>query len=339
MTNPLSAFGRPYTFTKTNPTVKIDVKPLPPGQPPSFNGAVGQFRMTANIDKKQVFANEPFSLKVKVEGRGNAKQVELPALDLPQEFETFDTKSDSKFFKDGTSYKEFEVLIIPRKEGRLTIPSIKLSFFNPSTQKYETVQTQPIEVVVGAGKNLNLSVSNPLDLTGEIRQERKLVLPSPVLEVSNAFWSPRLSQISYIVSTGLFLFLLGFVMFKEFKSWSPREALIKELNARFKTIHQLQKKSNYKDAGIQVMNLLDYCLVKITQQQESSSLDVLISKVPPSLQKYFDTDFKKSVQYFETLGFAPEEISKHLMDSSSFDKHIKVVKKSVLEAVQASELS
>lgn len=339
MANPLSAFGRPYTFTKTNPTVKIDVKPLPPGQPPSFNGAVGQFRIAANIDKKQVPANEPFSLKVKVEGRGNAKQVELPTLNLPQEFETFDTKSDSKFFKDGTSYKEFEVLIIPRKEGKLTIPAIELSFLNPSTQKYETVQTQPIEVIVGAGKNLNLTGANPLDLSGEIRQERKLALPAPALEVPTSFWNPTLSKISYAVSTGLFLLLLGFMTLKEFKSSSPKEAVAKELAARFKSVHQLQKKSNYKDAGIQVMNLVDYCLIEITQQQESSSLDALISKVPPSLQKYFDADFKKSLQYFETLGFAPEEISKPLMDSASFDKHIKIVKKSVLEAIQSSELS
>ncbi len=334
MANPLSAFGKPYTFTKTNPPVKIEVQPLPPGQPEDFNGAVGQFQMTAKVDKSQVPANEPFSLKVRLEGRGNAKQVELPTLSLPQEFETFDTKSDSKFSKDGSSYKEFEVLIIPRKEGKLTIPSISMSYFNPATRKYERTQTQAIEMSVGAGKNLNLTGANPLDLSGEMRQEKKLVLPGPALEIPQNYWSVAVEKSIYAISTLIFCLGLLLVGMKEFRTTSENEALLKQVAIRLKTISQSHKKNAYKEAGVQVINLVDYVLTELTKSTESHSLDVLLEKLPPSLQEYYKNSFRTSVQYFETLGFAPEEISKSLMNEDRFDKELKIVKDSLLESIK-----
>lgn len=335
MANPLSAFGKPYSFTKTNPPVKIDVMPLPSGQPQDFNGAVGQFQMSAKVDKTQVPANEPFSLRVKLEGRGNAKQVELPTLNLPQEFETFDTKADSKFFKDGSSVKEFEVLIIPRKEGKLTIPSISMSYFNPATRKYERTQTQAIEMSVGAGKNLNLTGSNPLDLSGEMRQEKKLALPGPVLEVPQSFWITSVEKTIYALGTLAFLLGLVFVGFKEFRSTSEKDALLKDVAARFKIISQSKKKEAYKEAGVQVINVVDYVLSELTSSTENHSLDLLLEKLPPSLQSFYAQSFRGAVQYFETLGFAPDEISKPLMNSDRFDKELKTVKDSIVESIKA----
>lgn len=158
--NPMGVFGRPYTFTKTNPPVKINVLPIPTeNQPADFSNAVGSFNMTAQVDRTNVAVNEPFTFKLRFDGRGNAKQIELPALNLSDKFEQYDTKEESKFYKDGTSFKQFEILLIPRVTGALEIPALSASFFNPQSKKFERKSTQPIKLNVTQGKNLTTGAS------------------------------------------------------------------------------------------------------------------------------------------------------------------------------------
>src|SRR5690606_2429225 len=80
----VSGFGQSMTLTKNSENIPILVKPLPP--PPAsevFSGAIGEFQMRADLESTSVVAHQPFMVKVHVEGRGNAKQFELPPPTLP----------------------------------------------------------------------------------------------------------------------------------------------------------------------------------------------------------------------------------------------------------------
>jgi hypothetical protein len=78
-------FGKPYTFSKSSERIKINVKPIPTeGKPADFSGAVGQFNVQVLVDGNQFPVNQPFSMRVRFEGSGNAKLIELPHLDLPK---------------------------------------------------------------------------------------------------------------------------------------------------------------------------------------------------------------------------------------------------------------
>ena len=57
-------------------------------------------------------------------------------------------RKESKFFKSGNSYKEFEVLLIPRKEGSFVVPAFSVSTFNPETAQYEPHETREYSLVV-----------------------------------------------------------------------------------------------------------------------------------------------------------------------------------------------
>ena len=73
----LFTFGRPYSYTKSSERVKVKIKPLPAeGRPGDFSGAVGNFQMQASIEGDSFPVNQPFSLKVRFEGKGNAKLIE-----------------------------------------------------------------------------------------------------------------------------------------------------------------------------------------------------------------------------------------------------------------------
>ena len=71
----------------------IQVRPLPTeGQPKDFSGAVGSFRMRAELLTKTPKTNESVTIRLTLEGPGNLKQVISPAIAFPQDFEVYDRR-------------------------------------------------------------------------------------------------------------------------------------------------------------------------------------------------------------------------------------------------------
>ena len=85
--------GPAYEYTKSSRPVEITVRPLPmEGRPADFTGAVGQFDVHSAVEGQTFPVNQPFSLKVRFEGSGNAKLIDLPSMNLPTGVEVYDTK-------------------------------------------------------------------------------------------------------------------------------------------------------------------------------------------------------------------------------------------------------
>jgi len=134
-----------------SPVVTVEVKPLPPGAPNGFGGAVGKMDLAASIDKNEVDANEAITLRVQISGNGNLKLVSPPQVDFPMDFETYDPKISSNLTSStsGTEgSKTFEYLMIPRFAGEYRIPSIQFHYFDPDKQVYQTTSTQPFQITV-----------------------------------------------------------------------------------------------------------------------------------------------------------------------------------------------
>src|SRR5690606_23342407 len=141
--------GRPYQFTKASKPIQIEVLDVPnDSRPANFTGAVGQFRLKAQFEPPTGATNQPVTLRIRVDGLGNAKLIELPKLDLPPSFELYDQKSNAKFLRDSTSFKEFEVLIIPREPGVFDVPPVSIATFDPETKKFADVSSQPLKLTV-----------------------------------------------------------------------------------------------------------------------------------------------------------------------------------------------
>lgn len=125
--------------------VKINVKPLPGTKPDNFSGVVGQLDMKAQLAKDSVRVNDAINFRVTITGTGNLKIASTPALKLPPDVESYDPKisEELKTGINGTSgTKTFDYLLIPRHYGDFTIPPLSYSYFNSSTGKYETLQTE-----------------------------------------------------------------------------------------------------------------------------------------------------------------------------------------------------
>src|SRR5690606_8872157 len=198
---------------------------------------------------------------------------ELPALNLPEGFEQYDTKSDSKFSKNGTSYKEFEVLLIPRQVGDLTIPAINVSFFNPKTRQFEKRSTQNIALKVVAGKHQVPQGSQGLAFTE--KQREKKALPAPVIVESATLLNQKTLNTLWISLTAFSLiFLLGYFV-RVNRAGEKRVVLIQEVNRRVTSIQRLQDAKKFREAGVAVINLVQFVMGEMTMDKESHQIDQL----------------------------------------------------------------
>src|SRR5690606_30050856 len=68
--------GEKLIMASNSPT--IEVMPLPGNAPESYNGAVGDFTFSADIDRTELPANEAITLKITIGGSGNLSLVKEP---------------------------------------------------------------------------------------------------------------------------------------------------------------------------------------------------------------------------------------------------------------------
>ncbi len=135
--------------------VTVDVSALPAGAPASFGGGVGEFTISAKLSRDSLKTHEAASLIVNVSGRGNVSLLAAPKVNFPPDMEVYDTKVSNNVDKGGISgSKQYEYPFIPRSYGDFVIESIKYSYYDVNLKKYVTLQTPPIPVSVGRGKEV-----------------------------------------------------------------------------------------------------------------------------------------------------------------------------------------
>ena len=153
-------------ITVTCDTFNINVKPLPEaGKPASFKGAVGNFKITAGFEKNKITTDDAGALKVIISGAGNIQLINAPDILWPQGIEGFESKSSENLDKFSVPIKGDKVFIYPftvSNAGDYTVPAISFSYFDPVTQSYKTISTQPVSINVlkGTGNTQKTFTSN-----------------------------------------------------------------------------------------------------------------------------------------------------------------------------------
>lgn len=344
--SPMGAFGfgKPYTFTKSSERIKVNVKPLPvEGKPSDFSGAVGQFNVKALVDGNQFPVNQPFSLRVRFEGSGNAKLIELPALNLPKGIEIYDTKSESKFFRNSQSYKEFEVLIIPREEGELEIPAMNFSMFDPISKKYVSRQTQSLRIKIVNNPNAVAGASSSFTGTGGAAAPAapaKPQLPDILVswnETQKTITSSQQQMIWSLLYLGIFM-VLGFKARREFGWGQARRDLKEELKKRMKKASSLIDKGDWRAASAEMTNSIYHILGEVAGTGGANmELSKLLDAAPPSLRRELGSDLSNVSEKWQVLSFAPESVVGKLKEPTEMKKNLQETEKVLLKALSLSE--
>ncbi len=129
---------------KTKP-LTLTVQPIPEiGRPPHFNGAIGEYQISAEIERGWIEAGRALTLTVRISGHGNIQTVTPPTLPAiagvmvsrPNPFEVTPTS------------RGYVYTLTAARRGIFRIPAIAYAYFDPTRGVYATTQTTPIPVSV-----------------------------------------------------------------------------------------------------------------------------------------------------------------------------------------------
>ena len=151
--NPYSAgnlINYPYTV-KSEP-IAVTVLPFPDtGKPADFKGVTGHFDIHAKAGEQKLALSEAGTLRIEINGSGNWAMVQEPVISWPQGVDVFEpvtTESIDSQAVPLTGRRIYEYPFSSNKAGKLTIPSINISYFDPEKKRYFTNRTDPITITI-----------------------------------------------------------------------------------------------------------------------------------------------------------------------------------------------
>lgn len=172
-------FGRRQIYHVTrnlkSEPITINVKEFPAGAPANFNGAVGNYTISYKLPESEIVSNSADQFEITISGSGNLKFLTAPKLSLPESFELYDTKvvDNIKVSDTGTSGSiTYAYPFVARSVGEFSIGAVEFCYFNPKTQQYKSLSTEPFTITVlddGTSSNAPI-VGNYTNYGGTMRQ-------------------------------------------------------------------------------------------------------------------------------------------------------------------------
>jgi hypothetical protein len=149
-----SYFSREERYIVRAESAAFIVKALPvAGRPDDFNGAVGVFTAAVRLDTLTARVGDPLVLTLRVQGTGNVKLLPRPTIELDWASVVPGTEriqvDSSGALVRGT--KEFDWILTPSREGRVRVPPLRYSYFDPYAAKYAVAESSPLDVPVERG--------------------------------------------------------------------------------------------------------------------------------------------------------------------------------------------
>ena len=319
-------WGQSHEFTKNSKRTTIKVLPLPQeGRTIHFSGAVGSYRVTVKGDGNTFPAQQPFSIKVRFEGIGNAKLIDLPPIQWPDGLEIFDTKNESKFFKNGQSYKEFEILAIPRREGEMSIPALNFSFFDPAQKKYVTQSSEEIKLKITAGQ---AQPTNPGSVTtgGSKSQAEVEFKAQPILELPQSSFVFADYRLMIFAALGALVFLFTTLQFAwGYRGIQQEPGFRKTIESRLSLISQQKDQRRIGSESVNLIYLLAAFLAG--QKKANQEWSLLIKEIPLKSQGLYLDKLTQLFDYFQLLGFSPDDVMNSLVQKYPVNEKLKDLRK------------
>ncbi|RRS30860.1 MAG: hypothetical protein P794_05650 [Epsilonproteobacteria bacterium (ex Lamellibrachia satsuma)] len=180
-------FGTNWTSIASN-TVNIEVKPAPKDV-----DLVGNFTIQSSIDKKNVKANKPVNLTVKIEGEGSLEDLDFPNYEIDGvTVYSDDAKIETRIMAGSlksTYVKSFAFI----SDHDFSIPARSFSVYNPKTRKAVMLKIPAYEIKVEAAKSIS---SVPQNVSKGVVQTDLKQTATPLqnsadrekIEVKNVAW-------------------------------------------------------------------------------------------------------------------------------------------------------
>ena len=143
------------------PGLTLQVDPLP-ARPTNFSGGVGNFTISAQLNKKEAKTGEPLNLRIVVSGSGNLKLLKAPIVNFPKSFDKYDVKVTDKTHLTTNGIEGnmiYDFLAVPQQIGKYDIPPTEFVFYDTKKQQYHTIRTQRFSLKIEKGTGTSSEMS------------------------------------------------------------------------------------------------------------------------------------------------------------------------------------
>lgn len=195
--------------------IQIVVRSLPnDGRPPSFNGAVGQFELSVQVQPQTLKEGDPVTVRTTISGNGNIDTVTAPVLNLGPDFRVYEAKLQNKEVNRSGSAgrKTFEQVLIPRSSDTSELPAIAFSFFDPEQNRYIERKTGPFQLTIAPSDQTAPAV---LSLSGSEGSKANLNVVDLDIAYLKPFpqnWTPIAQSVRVPLTPSLLIHLLAPVL-------------------------------------------------------------------------------------------------------------------------------
>jgi hypothetical protein len=131
--------------------VTVEVREVPRPRPATFCGGIGSYRVIASASPTALRVGDPLTLRLGIErgqGSGSLELISAPNLEantkLAADFEIIDKNPTGR--TEG-AVKRFEYALRPKRAG-VGVPALSLTVFNPDTETFSEIATEPITLSV-----------------------------------------------------------------------------------------------------------------------------------------------------------------------------------------------
>jgi len=151
------------TFYSSPKTIKV--KELPP-HPLKESVAVGSYRLDEKIGSVNLKTGQSASYEFNIYGEGNISAIEKPILKKDNNFDFYEPNMKQSIKRENgrvAGAKSFSYYMIPKEPGNFDLGDyFSWVFFNPKTNKYDTLQSQySVQVTGESQKNQSIESKDP----------------------------------------------------------------------------------------------------------------------------------------------------------------------------------
>lgn len=183
-------------ITTESNMASIEITPLPQPQPTGFNGAVGHFTVSTDLQPELLRTNEAALYTYTIKGTGNIRYLKQPEIKFPSSIDRYTPKTDIDAKVVGantTGTYKVDYTIVPQEAGKVTIPGTPFVYFDLDKKEYVTLDTRDYELNVAKGSATSAVV--------EQRQIDKSM--HDILHIKSSR-EERQKEISFIFHNGLY---------------------------------------------------------------------------------------------------------------------------------------
>ncbi len=325
-------FNRTRSIQKKSQELEVKVVSLPKvAQGSMFTGAVGDFSLSANVSRSAMSAGDSFIYKLVLKGQGHPRFINLPSLDFGSSLKMYD-RTESQKFSLARSVKEYEMIIIPQKAGRLKVPSFELSTFDPQLGVYKVHIVPSFLLAVkkgilankGRGRDeLHTNKTHSQNELHSTRETHSDILLSPrTLDEGEAQLGAmvyhRYRGVFWFVAFSLLFFSFLWLMGRRFLLMRGKTPWVYTMQDFQKSIDKASDAQDWQKAGALLLDLVYAFLSTIVKRDKAiKNLDILLQDLPPRVRGKYELAIRELSAYLDRLSFAPVETGASLRNKKS----------------------